>query len=116
MVHSHAQQQQNEPAAAPEPGSAALAAAAAAVPISQFTAWQLATFLWASAKLGLQVPTPAWPTIMDQICHVSSAMSPRDTSLTLWSLARLKPPVAVGWVVLALLENSKQPLQAYPAR
>jgi hypothetical protein len=92
------------------------AAAAAAAPISSFTAWQLCTLLWATAKLGLQVPEPAWPPLLAQAQQVSSSMSPRDTSLTLWALARLKPPVAVGWVVEALLQGSRQPLTDYPPK
>lgn len=91
-------------------------ATAAAAPISTFTAWQLCTLLWATAKLGLQVLEPAWPALLAQACQVSSSMSPRDTSLTLWALARLKPPLAVGWVVEALLQGSRQPLTDYPPR
>lgn len=91
-------------------------ATAAAAPINSFTAWQLCTLLWAAAKLGLQVPEPAWPALLAQACQVSSSMSPRDTSLTLWALARLKPPLAVGWVVEALLQDSRQPLTDYPPR
>lgn len=118
------------------------AAAAEAALLCHFTAWQLCTLLWASAKLGLRVPPPAWPNLLAHMGHVSADMSPRDLSLTVWALAKLArlanfemisqgPAIGVavgragGQSVVAavkqavqelLLQGGKQPLQAYPPR
>lgn len=92
-----------EPAPIAPPPGAATKAAVAVAPITQFSAADTATLLWALAKLQLQLPSSLerrfWPAVLR---HVSSGaviaqLTPRDTALLAWSLLQLQAPMPAGW-------------------
>jgi hypothetical protein len=62
------------------------------------------------------MPITSWPALLAHAVHVSADMAPRETTITVWALVKLAPPVPVAWAVEGLLLGSRHPLTDYAPR
>eukprot|EP00775_Hariotina_reticulata_P002334 gene2334-2642_t len=77
---------------------------------------ELSTWLWALARLDIQLqPMCNWVPVLDCILAASSSFSPRDMSLLVWALQRLRPRMPSGWLQ-QVLDMQTAVLPAYPRR
>jgi hypothetical protein len=95
-------------AGAGEAGAAGGGLPPSAAPISEFSGSDLATLVWAAAKLQLSLDAACWRVLLSHAETVAGSLDPRDTALLAWALARLRAPLPLGWFA-ALLERQGEP-------
>lgn len=96
----------------------------AQAPLQQFTAQELATLVWALAKINphltpqqqQQLTTPQrqvfWPAVLQQLTAVGGQLTPRDAAVVLWALTRLHVPMPAGWLN-HLVESQSAVIHSY---